>query len=414
MSTPNEVEFFAPSEAAANLPIEVGGAYSIGKLSKRRLLSMAAVAPENTQDPVDLALNYALQNETNGLMEARRVPETAHEEATPERRYSLTAIPDFVTTEGQTHDLMIMRGNLESVLRAAKCSREDRTLMRRNAQMAKMRGYRSLAVASAEVINGNPEEFQVQGFVNIRPSELSDLKDDGSEATRGDWVRLNVWSPLLRLLHWANVALIFVLSCTGYYIMDPFFGGSYFMGIELGFLMGWVRYTHFTAAFLWIAIGVLRLWLAFTSRDRYMRWPTFWPLKNKEDFRNLWGTAKHYLFLTDDGPLYIAHNPLQQLTYTGIYVIGFFQMITGLALYGLYHQNNPVWQFFAMPVHWIGIPATRLIHAMIMFIFWCFVIAHVYLAVRADSMERHGGISSMINGGVWLKRGSKPVDAPEV
>jgi Ni,Fe-hydrogenase I cytochrome b subunit len=65
-------------------------------------------------------------------------------------------------------------------------------------------------------------------------------------------------------------------------------------------------------------------------------------------------------------------------------------------------------------VHLIGIPGVRLAHTMMMFALWAFVIVHVYLAVRADSLERHGGISSMINGGVWLRRGAKPVDAPEI
>ena len=53
-------------------------------------------------------------------------------------------------------------------------------------------------------------------------------------------------------------------------------------------------------------------------------------------------------------------------------------------------------------------------HARTAAALWAFVIAHVYLAIRADSIERHGGVSSMVNGGVWLRRGAKPEDAPEV
>ena len=111
----------------------------------------------------------------------------------------------------------------------------------------------------------------------------------------------------------------------------------------------------------------------------------------------------------------MAHNPLQQLTYTSIYVLGAFQMVIGLALYALPHRNeNLFWQLMALPNDWFGIPQMRLIHAAIMFIFWAFVIAHIYLAFRADSLERHGGISAMISGGVWMRRTSKPVDAPEL
>ena len=68
----------------------------------------------------------------------------------------------------------------------------------------------------------------------------------------------------------------------------------------------------------------------------------------------------------------------------------------------------------ATPNYLFGVPALRNFHVVIMFLFWAFVIAHIYLAFRADSTERNGGVSAMINGGVYLRRGSKPVDAPEV
>jgi Ni,Fe-hydrogenase I cytochrome b subunit len=66
------------------------------------------------------------------------------------------------------------------------------------------------------------------------------------------------------------------------------------------------------------------------------------------------------------------------------------------------------------PTDWFGVGPVRVFHAIMMFLIWCFVLLHIYLAVRSDSLERHGGISSMINGGVWMRRGSKPVDAPKI
>lgn len=146
-----------------------------------------------------------------------------------------------------------------------------------------------------------------------------------------------------------------------------------------------------------------------------MRWETFWPLKKKQDWKHLGETLGFYLFLRKECPLYVAHNPLQQLTYTSIYVLGAIQMVVGLALYALPHRYEGLfWQIMAAPNDWFGIPQMRLIHAAIMFLFWGFVIAHIYLAFRADSLERHGGISAMISGGVWMRRTSKPVDAPEL
>jgi len=49
-----------------------------------------------------------------------------------------------------------------------------------------------------------------------------------------------------------------------------------------------------------------------------------------------------------------------------------------------------------------------------MIILWAFVIGHVYLVFRADAVERRSGLSSMINGNVWMKKGTKPADAPMV
>lgn len=406
----HELEFVAPASKAS---VQVNGAFSVGALSNYRLMSLAAVAPENSADPVDQALAKLLQRDRPDLT-VSTIREGELDPARPDRKYSLARVHEFHGSEGATRDLMVMRGDLDSVINAVNPPREDRTLLRRNAQMARQRGCRVLGVASARIApDGTMGPYRMQGFVTLRKDEAHGFASE--TITRpGDWVRINVWSPLLRWTHWINVAVIFILSCTGYYIMDPFFGDQQRAGVQTGFLMGWFRLIHFIAAFSWLAIGATRVFLAFRSRDRYMRWPTFWPLKSGEDVKNLFRVAGHYLFIKKHAPLYLAHNPLQQLAYTGIYVMGVLQMLTGLSLYGLYHVDNPFWRFMALPASWIGVPNLRLIHALVMFAMWAFVIGHVYLALRADSLERHGGVSSMVNGGVWLRRGSKPVDAPEV
>jgi len=204
------------------------------------------------------------------------------------------------------------------------------------------------------------------------------------------------------------------LCVTGFYIMDPFFGASAAAEQPTGFGMGWVRLVHFIAAFAWLLVGLLRIWSAFTSSDRYLRWSSMWPLKNKQDFHNLGQQLLHYTFIKTESPLYLGHNPLQQLTYTGVYVLCAIQMAVGFVLFGLYYQTNPFWAFISTPIHWFGVAPIRMIHACIMFLLWAFVIGHVYLVFRADATERHGGLSAMINGGVWVMRGSKPVDAPAI
>ena len=393
--------------------IEIGAPISGSHVSSRRVGLLAAVSALGSTDPVDAALLDALDDDLKDQPYLRADPSLV-DPARADRRYQLATVPNFPDSSGTPHNIVVMRGELEAVLHAANAPRSARAIHRKNAQMFTQRGYRVLAVASARLADdGTMSKYVVHGIVPVRQAAGGDFKSDAMQGV-GSFVRVNVWTGLLRWQHWANVAAVFILSCTGYYIMDPFFGPWYFDGVETGYFMGWVRLVHFVTAFIWLGIGLTRLVLLFVSRDRYLRWRALWPLNSRQDLRNTAEVAQHYLFMRDEAPLYLAHNPLQQLTYTAVYGAGILQMLVGFSLYAVYQPTSAFWQVVALPVSWIGIPGVRLLHAMIMFFLWAFVIAHIYLAVRADSLERHGGVSSMLNGGVWLRRGSKPVDAPEV
>lgn len=392
--------------------IRVARAYSVRKLSPGRLLAMAAVAPFDSEDPVDVALHASLRVNRPDIVPIR-VPADKFSPATPKRKYSLVRVDDF-PVEDVPKNVMIMRGDMESVLAKATISREERTLFIRNAEVMRMSGQRCLAVASAEIAeDGTVGEFFVEGFVAMVLEKPSQVAKKFS-SNPNEWVRINIWSATLRFQHWANMALIVIMSMSGYYIMNPFFGPAAETGHDVGYLMGWVRLIHYVSAYLWLGLGFSRLVLSFTAKDRQLRWRSLWPLNSREDVKGLWGTIQYYLFLKKEGPLYLAHNPLQQFAYTGIYVMCLIQMLSGIVLYGLYNQTDWFWVIVAYPMHWMGVSTIRMIHALIMFVLWSFVIVHVYLATRADALERHGGVSSMVNGGVWLRRGAKPVDAPEI
>ena len=392
--------------------IRVARAYSVRKLSPGRLLAMAAVAPFDSEDPVDVALHASLRVNRPDIVPIR-VPADEFSPATPKRKYSLVRVDDF-PVEDVPKNVMIMRGDMESVLAKATISREERTLFIRNAEVMRMSGQRCLAVASAEIAeDGTVGEFFVEGFVAMVLEKPSQVAKKFS-SNPNEWVRINIWSATLRFQHWANMALIVIMSMSGYYIMNPFFGPAAETGHDVGYLMGWVRLIHYVSAYLWLGLGFSRLVLSFTAKDRQLRWRSLWPLNSREDVKGLWGTIQYYLFLKKEGPLYLAHNPLQQFAYTGIYVMCLIQMLSGIVLYGLYNQTDWFWVIVAYPMHWVGVSTIRMIHALIMFVLWSFVIVHVYLATRADALERHGGVSSMVNGGVWLRRGAKPVDAPEI
>jgi Ni/Fe-hydrogenase b-type cytochrome subunit len=402
--------------AAGDAPAwRVGEVLSVGGLGHGRLLALAAAAPPPAPgapaDPVGAAALAALAEDHPGVAVPAVAPEDL-DPARPDRRCAVVRLRGLRLADGTVRDVVVLRGELRAVLGRAHAGRQAGALLRRNADHAARGGGRPLVIAAAPVgPDGEVGRFVVQGFVAVHPrapGEHDDASDEGS------WVRVGLWSVSLRYQHWLNVALIFVLSCTGYYLMDPFVGPTPGDGAEPGHLMGWVRLVHFAAGFAWVLVGLTRIVSAFTSRDRYLRWPTLWPLRSRADLRHLGQVVQHYAFLRREAPLYLAHNPLQQLAYTGLYALGGLQIATGLVLYGLAYPGHPFWSVVSMPVHWFGIPAVRLVHAMAMFVLWAFVIMHVYLAVRADSLERSGGVSAMMNGGVWLRRGSRPVDAPEV
>ena len=56
----------------------------------------------------------------------------------------------------------------------------------------------------------------------------------------------------------------------------------------------------------------------------------------------------------------------------------------------------------------------RLIHYLVMWAFVIFIPLHIYLVIRADNVERDGGLSAMVGGSVWIRRGSAPVDDPSL
>ncbi|MDR1710326.1 MAG: Ni/Fe-hydrogenase, b-type cytochrome subunit [Propionibacteriaceae bacterium] len=402
------------AEAEASPRIKIGSGFAVSKMSEGRILALAAVAaPADSDDPVDVAVREALEIQRPDLITPPADPADI-DPATPERRYTVARCRSFpLKDNAEPADVVIMRGNLEDVLAKVKTSRKDRSLLHRNADFVTVRDWRPLAVATALVDPKTDEvgEFRMQGFIDVGLEGISrGITNPGA----ADWVRVQIWSLSLRFQHWINVAMIFTLSCTGYFIMNPFFGPEATGVDSSGFLMGWIRLIHFSAAALWVVLGLTRVVSAFVARDPHLRWTEWWPLKKKRDVKNLVGVVQHYALIKEEGPLYMAHNPLQQLTYGALYCACGLQMISGFALFGLYHQNNIIWQLAALPAHWFGIATIRLFHTGMMFALWMFVVMHVYLAVRADSMERHGGISSMINGSVWLRRGSKPEDGPEV
>jgi len=214
------------------------------------------------------------------------------------------------------------------------------------------------------------------------------------------WVYL--WHWPIRAMHWIAAISLFVLVVTGFYIGRPYFAPAPAETIDL-FVMGRMRFLHFAAAGVLVATGIVRFYWLFAG-NRYERLPALFPL-SRRDFRNLLRVARKYALMRwESGPHYLGHNPLQQLAYTGVYLVVLAQILTGFALYGLSNPDG----FFYRVLGWEslflgGVPVVRFIHHVLTWVILIFVPIHVYLALRADFTDRGGSISSIISGGRWVR-----------
>ena len=174
--------------------------------------------------------------------------------------------------------------------------------------------------------------------------------------------------------------------------------------------MGYVRFTHFASAAVLVMTGIVRFYWLFMG-NRFERWGALFPLQER-DWKNLVKMVKFYLLIQPEkAPRYLGHNPLQQLSYTIVYLAALIMATTGFAMYG---QSNPG-GFIYNSFNWVnglfgGEQVVRFTHHALTWVFLIFLPIHLYLAIRADHLERTGTISSIISGGRFVSTQEDYVD----
>lgn len=220
------------------------------------------------------------------------------------------------------------------------------------------------------------------------------------------WVYL--WEWPIRAMHWAAVASIVVLVVTGFYIGRPYFITS--GEASAHYLMGWMRLLHFIAAGVFVATAIVRVYWLFAG-NQFERWKALFPVF-KQDWVNLWKQVKFYLMIQPEkAPHYLGHNPLQQFSYTGLYLVAVAQVVTGFAMYGQSRPGGLWYTLFGWVVPLLGgIQIVHFVHHILTWVFVIFLPIHVYLALRADLLERTGTISSIVSGGRFVRKDITYVD----
>lgn len=222
---------------------------------------------------------------------------------------------------------------------------------------------------------------------------------------RGDFTWVYLWGAPLRITHWLAALSLVALVVTGLYIGRPYFMTS--GEASSHFLMGRFRFAHFLAATVLVMAGIVRVYWMFVG-NKFERWPALFPF-TRTNLKNMMAVLKTYFTMEPEKqPHFVGHNPLAQVAYTTIYAATTVMVVTGFTLYG---QANPG-GFFHTVFAWVppllgGLQGTRLVHHAITWLYPIFFCIHVYLAIRADYIERAGGVSSILTGGRFVESHEK-------
>lgn len=210
-----------------------------------------------------------------------------------------------------------------------------------------------------------------------------------------------VWEVPVRVWHWVMAGCMVVLGITGYLIgtPPPSIGGE----ASEHFLLGYIRFAHFAAAYIFALVFAWRIVWAFFG-NRYSREIFLVPLKMLDPawWRGLINQTKHYLFIKPEVQPWLGHNPLAMSGMFFMYVLGtVFMICTGFALYGEGAGMNS-WAFklfssWVLPL--LGYSQNvHTLHHLGMWYLIVFTIIHLYMVVREDICSGETVISTMING----------------
>ncbi len=202
-----------------------------------------------------------------------------------------------------------------------------------------------------------------------------------------------VWEVPVRATHWVNVLCIVVLSVTGIFV-----GTAKTMALSPSeFVMGWVRFVHFVAAYAFAVSVLARIYWSFVG-NRYANWREFFPILTPRGRQGMFDTFRYYTFMSKKGPHVVGHNALAGTAYSVVFLLYLTMMLTGFALYSEHAPQS----FMHKATGWVLLVFTnqevRLTHHMIMWFLLAFAIHHVYSAWLMDVKER-GGVMSSIFGG---------------
>ncbi len=202
-----------------------------------------------------------------------------------------------------------------------------------------------------------------------------------------------IWELPVRCCHWINVVSIVVLSVTGFFIGRPYS----FASSASDFTMGWIRFIHFTAAYLFTVSVISRTIWAFIG-NKYSGWRAFFPLATVQGREKSVKMLRYYLLIDKQVPETIGHNPLATSAYVVLFGLYSVMILTGFSLYAEHAPLSPMHRALAFMYSLFSDQGMRFTHHISMWFILGFVVNHIYSAWLMDIKEHGGEISSMFSG----------------
>lgn len=156
--------------------------------------------------------------------------------------------------------------------------------------------------------------------------------DEGAVASGKSIKATYVYEAPVRLWHWVNALAIVVLAVTGFFIGSP--PATRPGEASANFLMGYIRFAHFVAAYIF-AIGMLgRIYWA-TAGNHHSRELFSVPVFTRAYWQEVISMLRWYAFLSARPSRYVGHNPLARFAMFFIFFLSsVFMILTGFAMYG--------------------------------------------------------------------------------
>jgi Ni/Fe-hydrogenase b-type cytochrome subunit len=213
-------------------------------------------------------------------------------------------------------------------------------------------------------------------------------------------VRTYVWEKPVRIAHWLIFFAFVALAFTGLYLHRPFLLATG----HASFLMAKMRFVHVVSGFVLIGAFTLRVYWFFRG-NFWSRWYAYIPI-HREQWQGIGDMAKFYLFMRFDPGRRTGHNPLAALSYFVIYSLILVEILTGLALYDRVLGNPVLDKFIGWLPRLIEPAYLRLIHFFLMYVFFAFIIFHIYASVLVSAEEENGLLDSIFSGWKFMPAGA--------